>query len=431
MLGGIYINKENSFKLKTNFFNLIKETTHESEIEKAILRILRFNYIFYNSNNNTSPHKISKSLVECLRKILDNPILYTEEEEKEINLIIREVIRKKPKMQRIIGADEWFLVLYAYKLLNFEIENIYAKNYVEYIFLQKQIHNIGKDRFTYFAKNFNIQSYDNYLAKTALSLFINRTVDKYNNAKNLALSKVDSLEKYYGEESLKSTLLNYINFGNTIDEISNKTNITKNIVKILIKKYNIQKIERYSLNLDLINFDKYNNILIENPDNTINIQELIEGNMAYLINDNIPDIYDIEKINEIAFERNFASFKEGHEKIVLHKLKERNPQLRKEAIKFHKQRQNCDTLYCEVCGFNYKIFFNSYIEDCIEIHHKKPISQLKKEEVVRVEDTMPVCPSCHRAIHSRFIPYTKEELQSFIHNTSKIDYFKSFNNIII
>ena len=49
-----------------------------------------------------------------------------------------------------------------------------------------------------------------------------------------------------------------------------------------------------------------------------------------------------------------------------------------------------------------------YGKDCIEIHHIKPIFQYKDESFDQsleraLQNLLPVCPNCHRVIHSNRI----------------------------
>lgn len=51
---------------------------------------------------------------------------------------------------------------------------------------------------------------------------------------------------------------------------------------------------------------------------------------------------------------------------------------------------------CEVCQ---QSFAARYGVECIEAHHKVPISTYSSEHVVRLEDFALLCPNCHRAVH--------------------------------
>lgn len=74
---------------------------------------------------------------------------------------------------------------------------------------------------------------------------------------------------------------------------------------------------------------------------------------------------------------------------------ERNPKLRSKAILLN-------GLECMICGFD---FFKAYGErgrNYIEVHHKKPISELKETtKIDPKEDMIVVCANCHRIIHRK------------------------------
>lgn len=67
---------------------------------------------------------------------------------------------------------------------------------------------------------------------------------------------------------------------------------------------------------------------------------------------------------------------------------------------------------CGICGFDPKIVYGE-AGGIIEIHHKQPVSLLNVEKVFDPKkDLIPLCPSCHRAVHTkRPIPWTPEELR--------------------
>lgn len=83
-----------------------------------------------------------------------------------------------------------------------------------------------------------------------------------------------------------------------------------------------------------------------------------------------------------------------------------------------KARHQCLEHYgtdCVVCNFNYGERYGSVGEGYIQVHHLKPLSQIKElYEVDPIEDLRPVCANCHAIIHRRTPPYTIEEVQQFI-----------------
>lgn len=97
-------------------------------------------------------------------------------------------------------------------------------------------------------------------------------------------------------------------------------------------------------------------------------------------------------------------------------IRERSSRLRLIAIE-HFTHNNM--ISCDCCGFNFPNFYGDvYGNDCIEIHHKRPIFQYQGdtfEQLVdsALENLLPVCPNCHRVIHKNRIG--SEEIDAFIH----------------
>lgn len=86
-----------------------------------------------------------------------------------------------------------------------------------------------------------------------------------------------------------------------------------------------------------------------------------------------------------------------------------------------KLRDECLKKYgrvCAVCGFDgskYGISPNTVIE----VHHKNPIKNGVRKTTV--DDLVPVCPNCHKALHSKSggAPYTVEELKKIMNENKK------------
>lgn len=96
---------------------------------------------------------------------------------------------------------------------------------------------------------------------------------------------------------------------------------------------------------------------------------------------------------------------EGAQKQILTNRYERNLKARARCIAVHGSA-------CAVCGFDFGIAFGEEFSGKIEVHHKKPISEIGENYVVDpVNDLVPVCPNCHMMLHSKPIGvYTIEEL---------------------
>lgn len=88
---------------------------------------------------------------------------------------------------------------------------------------------------------------------------------------------------------------------------------------------------------------------------------------------------------------------------------ERDPRLRKEAIRLHGTT-------CEGCGLNFEETYGSHGAGFIHIHHKKPLGSVRKEHDVNPKtDLVPVCANCHAMIHrNRDNTLTISELQTML-----------------
>lgn len=96
-------------------------------------------------------------------------------------------------------------------------------------------------------------------------------------------------------------------------------------------------------------------------------------------------------------EDDFFSSKEGRIKLRLHKIRERNPQIKRKAIEVFKRKNN--DIFCEICRFSFEEKYGTLGKDFIEVHHLKPISKYKDNEETTIENLKLVCSNCHRMIH--------------------------------
>ena len=96
-----------------------------------------------------------------------------------------------------------------------------------------------------------------------------------------------------------------------------------------------------------------------------------------------------------------VSYAEGDRKYVTHLMAERN----KEVVSVVKAKQNSA---CDICGLR---IFERYGVECIEAHHKKPMSTYSSSYVVTPSDFALLCPNCHRAVHK----YMKVQSGDYIH----------------
>ena len=90
---------------------------------------------------------------------------------------------------------------------------------------------------------------------------------------------------------------------------------------------------------------------------------------------------------------------------------ERNKEARKKCIEFHGSK-------CKICGFDFGKIYGSNFEGKIEVHHIKPLSEIKEEYVVDpINDLIPVCPNCHLILHCKEDGvYSPEEVKQFINS---------------
>lgn len=101
---------------------------------------------------------------------------------------------------------------------------------------------------------------------------------------------------------------------------------------------------------------------------------------------------------------------EGAELAVVSDRFERNKKARALCIAAH-------GAVCAVCGFDFGRVYGSELAGIIDVHHKVPLSEIREGHVVDpVDDLVPLCPNCHRAIHSK--PgggvYTVAELETLL-----------------
>lgn len=68
-------------------------------------------------------------------------------------------------------------------------------------------------------------------------------------------------------------------------------------------------------------------------------------------------------------------------------------QKNKEVVSIVKSKQNST---CDICGLR---IFERYGVECIEAHHKKPMSTYSSSYVVTPSDFVLLCPNCHQTVH--------------------------------
>lgn len=100
------------------------------------------------------------------------------------------------------------------------------------------------------------------------------------------------------------------------------------------------------------------------------------------------------------------SYTEGAVKQVLVNQYERDRKARQECIQHYK-------CVCNVCGFDFSKRYGPHGEGFIEVHHIKPLNQIKATYTVDpIKDLIPVCSNCHSMLHRGREPLTVDELKS-------------------
>jgi len=118
--------------------------------------------------------------------------------------------------------------------------------------------------------------------------------------------------------------------------------------------------------------------------------------------------------HEFGFDPNEQSFKEGKERFRLHRDKERNPNLIRQA-KENWMTASKGNLSCDVCNFSFSKTYGKIGVGFIEAHHKIPISSFNSDTVVEISDLAPVCSNCHSMLHRHHNPWLSvEQLKEMI-----------------
>lgn len=148
--------------------------------------------------------------------------------------------------------------------------------------------------------------------------------------------------------------------------------------------------------------EKANGVLINQPTNGYPILLFIESGDGWIYHGKfgVAEIHDDFVVlsrkaastvlsEEKMLEATEDSYTEGDRRYVTHLMAERN----KKVVSVVKSKVNSA---CDICGLK---LLDYYGFDCIEAHHKKPISNYSSSYVVNSADFALLCPSCHRAIH--------------------------------
>ena len=101
---------------------------------------------------------------------------------------------------------------------------------------------------------------------------------------------------------------------------------------------------------------------------------------------------------------------EGSVRLSLVGLRERNPRNRLLCLRLH-------GAVCAICNLDPRSHYGN-AGSIIEVHHLQPLSQSGEARAYDpASDLVPLCPNCHRAVHTRRpVPWTPEEIRTGLLN---------------
>ena len=124
--------------------------------------------------------------------------------------------------------------------------------------------------------------------------------------------------------------------------------------------------------------------------------------------DNISNPAFINNFDKL-FEEGIPDTREGKEKYVRHKTRERNQEIvRQKKEKFQKQYGR---LFCEVCHFDFNAIYGAQGDGFIECHHNIPLYETTDERTTKLSDLSLLCSNCHRMVHRKKEWLTVEQLK--------------------
>jgi predicted HNH restriction endonuclease len=86
---------------------------------------------------------------------------------------------------------------------------------------------------------------------------------------------------------------------------------------------------------------------------------------------------------------------------------DRTVKFRKRNAKMILLRKRKDKYTCQACGFHFS-YSGKFIIDC---HHRNPLSHSDDVRIVRIEDLVCLCPTCHRIAHTERYPLIPSEIR--------------------
>ena len=100
---------------------------------------------------------------------------------------------------------------------------------------------------------------------------------------------------------------------------------------------------------------------------------------------------------ESVTEFDFFAF-EGAQKYELHKVSERNREIRNKKIEQFLEKHGA--LFCEVCGFNFEKEYGEIGKGLIEVHHTVPLSEMEINHITSIDELICICSNCHFTVHN-------------------------------
>jgi len=143
----------------------------------------------------------------------------------------------------------------------------------------------------------------------------------------------------------------------------------------------------------------------EHPEALTKIAELIKQS---IINDDaLPNDEEAAEQEEMETEGRVIG--------LYHKRHERSSKNRTKKVKQFKKENG--KIFCEVCGFNFEVFYGERGTDFCEIHHDIPVSKMSFNQKTDINDLKCLCSNCHRIIHRRKPWMTTDELKQIVSRT--------------
>lgn len=118
-------------------------------------------------------------------------------------------------------------------------------------------------------------------------------------------------------------------------------------------------------------------------------------------------IGEISFLDEVEIESS-SPLTEGLMKQVFVNRYERNRKARSICISHYGAK-------CMICGFDFEEVYGPIGKNKIHVHHVTPIAKMGGNYKVNpLSDLRPVCPNCHTIIHSKYKPFTIEEVKEIL-----------------